>query len=157
MDDAKLLRDARRGDVQAFNTLVLAYQESLFNLACCLLDDDRQAEQAVEQVVRDAFRDLRNSRVISFRCWLLARLVRECQKASGQGARSADRTSAGTQEAVWACLQGLGLEARALVALVDLEGLNYREAASVLDRPVEFIQANLALARRELCRSLPIG
>jgi len=52
--------------------------------------------------------------------------------------------------AVAAALEGLEGEARLVLALLFIEGLNEAEAAAVLDRPVAYVQSLAAVAQEAL-------
>ena len=58
MDESALILDAQHGDLQAFNTLVLAYQDVLYNTALRILNDDDQAADATQEAFLSAFRAL---------------------------------------------------------------------------------------------------
>ena len=51
MDEPALIHDAQRGDLDAFNRLVLAYQDYLYNAALRILSDDAQAADATQDAV----------------------------------------------------------------------------------------------------------
>ena len=48
MDEAGLIQDAVRGDLDAFNRLVLAYQDMAYNIAFRMLSDEGAAEDATQ-------------------------------------------------------------------------------------------------------------
>lgn len=71
MDESGLIQDALGGDLNAFNTLVLAHQAVAYNLACRILGDSAQAEDATQEAFLSAYRKLRSYRGGSFRAWVL--------------------------------------------------------------------------------------
>jgi len=71
MDETALLRAARKGDLEAFNRLVLAYQGLAYNVALRITGETRSAEDATQEAFISAFRSLRSFRGGSFRAWLL--------------------------------------------------------------------------------------
>ena len=46
MDEQALITDAQGGNLDAFNTLILHYQDSVFNTALRILGDEDQAADA---------------------------------------------------------------------------------------------------------------
>ena len=58
MDEAILIRNAKNGDIDAFNHLVLAYQEQVFNLAFRMLNDEMAAQDAAQNTFINAFQHL---------------------------------------------------------------------------------------------------
>jgi RNA polymerase sigma-70 factor (ECF subfamily) len=71
MDEALLIKDARGGDLDAFNRLVIEYQSLAFNLAYRILADPAAAEDATQEAFISAYRALRRFRGDSFRAWLM--------------------------------------------------------------------------------------
>lgn len=78
MDEPALIRDARSGDLRAFNTLVLAYQSRAFNLAYRIMGEPEGAADATQQAMLSAFRGLRQFRGGSFRAWLMRIVTNAC-------------------------------------------------------------------------------
>src|SRR5512135_2058788 len=78
MDETALIGSAQRGDLEAFNTLVLAYQDMLFNTALRILGDDELAADATQDAFVSAFRGLNTYRGGSFKAWLLRTVTNAC-------------------------------------------------------------------------------
>ncbi len=78
MDEAALIQDALHGDLDAFNRLVLAYQQMAFNLAYRMLNDDSAAEDATQTAFISAYRNLRQYRGGSFRAWVMRMVTNAC-------------------------------------------------------------------------------
>jgi RNA polymerase sigma-70 factor (ECF subfamily) len=68
--DLILLERARSGDLDAFNDLVLCYQDLLYALVVRLVPDRDQAGDAVQEAFFSAYRNLRSFRGGSVRSWL---------------------------------------------------------------------------------------
>src|SRR5512137_94835 len=78
MDESALIQDARQGNLDAFNSLVLAYQDQLYNTALRILSEDAMAQDAVQDAFLSAFRALNSYRGGSFRAWLLRTVTNAC-------------------------------------------------------------------------------
>jgi RNA polymerase sigma-70 factor (ECF subfamily) len=78
MDEAALIAGARRGDLEAFNRLVLAHQTKAFNLAWRITGDGDLAADATQEAFLSAFRKLPSYRGGSFRAWLLRIVTNAC-------------------------------------------------------------------------------
>jgi RNA polymerase sigma-70 factor (ECF subfamily) len=183
MDEPTLIRAAQRGDLEAFNGLVLLYQDFLFRIALNLLCDEDAAADAVQQAFLSAFRNLRTFRGGSLRSWLSRITVNASYDSLRRNARSntlplevfnqddeemepavwladpgpSPETQAETSElvdAIQACLQKLPEPYRLALLLVDVEGLSYEEAAAALHAPKGTVKSRLARARNALRRSL---
>jgi RNA polymerase sigma-70 factor (ECF subfamily) len=78
MDEAALIAEARRGDLDAFNRLVLVHQTKAFNLAWRITGDGEAAADATQEAFVSAFRKLSSYRGGSFRAWLLRIVTNAC-------------------------------------------------------------------------------
>src|SRR5512133_164245 len=78
MDEQGLVRDALAGDLDAFNRLVLAYQDIAFNLAYRMLSDDAAASDATQNAFLAAYRGLKSYRGGSFKAWILRMVTNSC-------------------------------------------------------------------------------
>ena len=66
-----LLTLAAKGDLEAFNDLVLKYQDLVYNITCGILGDADAAQDATQEAFIRAFQHMGSFRGGSFRCWLL--------------------------------------------------------------------------------------
>jgi RNA polymerase sigma-70 factor (ECF subfamily) len=179
MDEEQLILGAQQGDLDAFNRLVTSYQGLAFNLACRLLGDAAAAEDVTQEAFISAYRSIRSFRGGSFKAWLL-RIVtngsydelRRRQRRPQTPLEPDPRNGEDAPEPAWLadpgespqelaervelsmaiqrCLDMLETEFRAAVVLVDVQGMDYAEAAQVLSRPVGTVKSRLARARARL-------
>ncbi len=179
MDEPALIRSAQRGDLEAFNRLVLAYQDALFNAALRILGDEEQAADATQEAFLSAFRALNSYRGGSFKAWLLRTVTNACydelrrrkrrpttplEPESGEGEEMesprwlADPSASPEEQldqvelehAIQHCLDALPADFRAVVVLADIEGLDYREVARATRVPLGTVKSRLARARLRL-------
>lgn len=170
--DATLVAAAQAGDQTAFATLVRRYQGLVFALCVRLLGDRDAAEDITQEAFIRAYLSLDRFRGTNFRAWIL----RIAHNAALDHLRAARRhphlplerapehpsqnepalqvEQHGLVAALEAALAALPTEQRAVVVLVDVEGLSYEEAADVLDVPVGTVKSRLARARVRLRASL---
>ena len=73
-----LIKAAQRGDLEAFNLLILRYQNLLFGVALRLLNDEDVAADAVQEALISAFRRFHTFRGDSLRSWLARVVVNAC-------------------------------------------------------------------------------
>ena len=69
MNEQNLIHFAQRGDLEAFNQLVLRYQDFLFRIAVNILYDEDAAADATQQAFISAFRSLKTFHGGSLRSW----------------------------------------------------------------------------------------
>lgn len=179
MDEYSLIRAAKEGDLEAFNALVLQYQDHLFSIALRTAADEDAAADAVQEAWLSAFRHLPSFRGGCFRGWLARITVNACYDELRRRARrpiqrlelitydgqeldlndwlsdSAPDTEFQTQSselerAIREAMRSIPPLYRAVAALVDVEGYSYEEAAAILAVPVGTIRSRLARARAQL-------
>lgn len=179
MDEPALIRSAQHGDLDAFNSLVLAYQDSLYNTALRILGDEDLAADATQEAFLSAFRGLNGYRGGSFRAWLLRTVTNACYDelrrrqrrpttplepaaeneeeiespswlADPQASPEERLEQAELEHAIQHCLEGLPADFRSVVVLADIQGLDYAEVALALRKPLGTIKSRLARARLRL-------
>jgi RNA polymerase sigma-70 factor (ECF subfamily) len=165
-DELELARKAAGGDERAFTTLAQRHMDRLFRLACSLLGNPADAEDAVQETLSGAYDGLRKFRAdASVKTWLTQILVRQAALVRRKRARhptipleAARETTArqGESEAVsqridlQAALEKLSPEHRQVLVLREFERMSYEEMAKVLDVPRGTVESRLHRARSEL-------
>lgn len=179
MDEAALVEQARDGDLNAFNRLVLEYQDMAFNLAARMLDDPDAAADVTQVAFLSAYKSLDTFRGGSFRAWVLRMVSNACYDELRRRKRRptislepvndddeemespawiADDGPSPEDElerseldhALQTCLGGLGDEFRTVVLMIDVEGLDYQEVSDATGKPLGTIKSRLARARLKL-------
>jgi RNA polymerase sigma-70 factor, ECF subfamily len=179
MDEAALIAGAQRGDLDAFNRLVLAYQDLAFNVAYRMLNDDAQAEDATQTAFLSAYRSLQSYRGGSFKAWVLRMVTNTCYdelrrrqrhpttplepEVEGEDEIESPRWLADggpspeesvergeLESAIQHCLAELPVDFRAVVVLVDVQGMDYEEVSVAVGKPLGTIKSRLARARQKL-------
>ncbi|MBI5030715.1 MAG: sigma-70 family RNA polymerase sigma factor [Chloroflexi bacterium] len=175
MDEQALIRAAQKSDVAAFNQLVRTYQAQVFRTAYRVLGDQAAAEDAAQDAFISAFKHVRDYRGGSFKAWLLRIVTNSCYDQlrvkqrrpttsldamlldPDNPAPGADRAAPETPEdvaerkelgeAIQRGLATLPPDQRVVLVLVDIEGLNYDEAAHAMRTNVGTIKSRLSRAR----------
>ena len=78
MDEPALIQAAIQGDLDAFNRLVLEYQEAGFNVALRMMGEVPAAEDATQTAFISAYKNLRQYRGGSFKAWVLRMVTNAC-------------------------------------------------------------------------------
>jgi RNA polymerase sigma-70 factor, ECF subfamily len=179
MDEPALIQSAQKGELEAFNTLILHYQDMVFNTALRILSDEDLAADAAQEAFISAFRSIATFRGGSFKAWLMRTVTNACydelrrQKrrpttplepdtADGDEMDSprwlADPNMTPAQQseadelehAIQHCLDALPTEFRTAVVLADIQGMDYSEVATASKVPLGTIKSRLARARLRL-------
>jgi len=152
-----IIQAARWGDLEAFNRLVVEYQDEVYNLVYRVLGEEEAALEATRDVFQVAYRQLDRYRKGSFRLWLFRIAARVCQqRLKGWSAPYRNPPSVRTspeENRLQACLRLIPPEQRLALVLVDLQGLSYPEASAVLGASPEKLSGRLAQARQWVMRS----
>ena len=179
MDEAVLILEAKRGDLVSFNRLVLAYQDMVYNQAFRMIGELDAAEDATQEAFISAYKNIHNFRGGSFKGWLLRIVTNACYDELRRRKRrpttpleplddddeeiesphwiadpgESPEESTERQElslAIQNCLDQLPEEFKTVVVLVDLQAIDYTEAAAVMHIPLGTIKSRLARARLRL-------
>ena len=78
MDETRLIQDAQHGDIDAFNRLVLAYQDMVYNQAYRVMGEPFAADDATQEAFISAYRKIKTYRGGSFKAWLLRIVTNAC-------------------------------------------------------------------------------
>ena len=172
--DRVLVRAAQAGDADAIDTLVRRYQVRLFNFARTLTGGDGDTEDLAQEIFIRAFRGLGRFRgERSFKNWLYRIAVNVGHTHRGRRVRQAPvwerrleaddvsehhltshthdlEESVMHREALDRALSTLSEEMRIPLILHDVEGLEYREIAEILDVPIGTIMSRIFLARQRM-------
>lgn len=173
-NEQALIGAARRGDVAAFNALVLHYQNGVYSLSYRIMNDSAAAEDAAQETFINAYRRLDSYRGGSFRAWLLRIATNTCYDelrrrkrrpaefiddlpgaetddgpalpAEGQTPEQAAQ-QAELNRAIEGCIRALQDDQRSVLILSDIEGLNYQEIAEATGVNLGTVKSRLSRAR----------
>jgi RNA polymerase sigma-70 factor (ECF subfamily) len=183
MDEFALIRNAQNGDLEAFNRLILAYQEMVYNQAYRVMGEADAAEDATQEAFISAYRKIHTYRGGSFKAWLLRIVTNACYDELRRRKRrpvvaieptddydneiESPRWMASPGESpedfvtrtelsasIQRCLNTLSEDFRTVVVLVDIQGMDYAEAAEIMGTPLGTIKSRLARARRGMRKCL---
>ncbi len=160
------LRKARDGDPVAFTALIRLYDEQLRAYAYRILGDRTAMDDALQNAYLNAFRAIRRFRGdASFKNWMfrivhnacidLIRRRRDDVELFETAAVMSDPAGDGIARLdLAAAFAQMTTEHRAVLALVDVEGLDYAAAADVLAVPVGTVRSRLNRARAAMRKEL---
>jgi RNA polymerase sigma-70 factor (ECF subfamily) len=178
-EDTRLIAHAQQGDLEAFNRLVLLYQDKIFSLTRRILCDQALAEDITQNTFLAAYRHISGFRNGSFRSWLYRIAVNNCYTemrklknrptvplefdedseerplaqedlpgSSPSPEREYERRE--LQQSIERALERLDADQRLVVSLVDIQGLDYQEAAQIMGVALGTVKSRLARARGKL-------
>lgn len=179
MNEQHLIAAAKDGDVDSFNQLVLAYQDTAYSVAYRVMGDPETAADATQEAFISAFHKLNQFRGEHFKPWLLRIVTNACydelRRRKRRPAASLealhDVTSAPAAElhlhseqvnpehavqrselsaAIRDCINALPDDQRIIAILADVEEYPYQEIAEITDVPVGTVKSRLSRARTRL-------
>ena len=174
-DEQHLIHQAQRGDVHAFNILVLQYQDRVFTLTCRIMSDEASAADMAQNTFITAFRRIDTYRGGNFRSWLLRIATNTCYDELRRlkrrpavpldempGAQLDDgpplpddspspeqvAQQSELNRAIQGCIEALDDAQKIILVMSDIEGLSYQEIASMVGVKVGTVKSRLSRARR---------
>ncbi len=174
--ESVLLASAAKGDLEAFNDLVLKYQDLVYNMTRGILGNSDAAQDAAQEAFIHAFQHIDDFRGGSFRCWLLRIATNSCYDvlrtlrrhptvplipedgddnemdsprwlADPRSSPEAETEKDEFLQTLYHRIDELPAVYRTVITLVDLNGLDYDEAAQALGVPIGTVKSRLARAR----------
>jgi RNA polymerase sigma-70 factor (ECF subfamily) len=181
-DENKLIQTARGGDLEAFNDLVLRYQDSVYSVAYRIMGEGDSAADVSQEVFITAFRRLETFRSGNFRAWLLRIATNRCydelrrrkrRPATGiddlpgadfdDGPPLPDENTPSPEQAVQTnelqraiqnCINALKDDQKLVLVMSDVEGFDYNAIAESMEINLGTVKSRLSRARASVRQCL---
>jgi RNA polymerase sigma-70 factor, ECF subfamily len=183
MDEKTLISKAKQGNLDAYNQLVLIYQDAAYSFAYSITHDRQTAEDCTQDAFLKVYLSLHDYRGGSFRAYLL-RIVRNAcydelrrskrspvlpsvfQNHDGETVERLDLIASpeiSVEEKIERAelvstlcyhMESLPEKYRTVLVMVDLLDFDYAEASISLDIPIGTLKSRLARGRLKLPKSL---
>ena len=179
MDENTLIERAKKGELDAFNQLILSYQDMAFNVAYRIMNDEALAADATQDAVISMYRRFDTYRGGSFKAWFMRIVTNQCydalrwQKRRPSVALEPETDDGETLESpIWLeddapkpeeslqqgeleaaiqhCINGLPNNFKTVFLLVDVNGVDYESVAESIKRPVGTVKSRLSRARQRM-------
>jgi RNA polymerase sigma-70 factor (ECF subfamily) len=178
MNEPALIESARKGDLDAFNTLVVAYQHQVYNLAYRIMGDEASAADATQEAFISAYKHMESFRGDSFKSWIFRIVTNACydelRRRKRRPATSLDgmvddgdseieydvpddsngpeiRTE--QREMALTIQTGINLlpeDQRVALVLSDIQGMSYEEIAVMTGANLGTVKSRLSRARAKM-------
>lgn len=175
-DEASLIERSQRGDLDAFNALVVAYQGRVYSVCLRMLGSPQPAEDATQETFIAAFRAVSRFRRGSLRAWLFRIAANVCYdelrrrrsrpqvplEAPASDQRPAAEPASpdepleerAVRQELARCLEGglasLPADQRLAVILRDVQGLAYEEVAEATGASLGTVKSRISRGRAAL-------
>ena len=176
MDEIQVIQAAQKGDLAAFNRLVMAYQGTAYNVAYRILGDADLAADACQEAFLSAFTGIAKFRGGSFKSWILRIVTNACYDLLRyRGRRPANSLEEVAENPDYSPrmvngherpeeytlrkelnhvlqqgLDHLPPDQRTVLALSDVQGFSYQEIAEITGVSLGTVKSRLARARHKL-------
>lgn len=171
---------AQRGDLAAFNQLILRYQTLVFTIVMRMIREERSAEDIVQASFIQAYQTLKTFTGGSFQCWLL-RIVNNraiehlrnqhrffCERLANWVARRTLRAASVNDpanpqapveqmtpcEMLEEAINLIPPDLRMALLLRDVHGHSYEEVAAITAVSLDTVKLQLSHARAKVCAYL---
>ena len=172
--DLILLERAREGDLNAFNDLVVCYQDMLFALVVRMVPDRDQASDAVQEAFFSAYRNMGSFRGGSVKSWLSRIAINAAMDTQRLRKRRPSEPYPELEDDTWqppadasadpgttsltaerhrvlnAALAKITDDQRAAIVLYDVEGYDYAEIADMTGVSVGTVKSRIHRGRLAL-------
>ncbi len=178
MQEQELIKGLQRGDEQAFKSLYAQYGDMVYRLCRRLLEDEKEAEDAAQDVFCKVYLSINKFRQeAKLSSWLYRMTINQCLNHQRQKRRARFLTlewlserpetaslspadpaalveSKEQHEILRAAIDALSETQRIALILYRFEGLSYQEIAQVLGCSVAAVESRLFQAKKNLCKKL---
>ncbi|HDQ72071.1 MAG TPA: sigma-70 family RNA polymerase sigma factor [Chloroflexi bacterium] len=177
MDEESLIEAAQQGKIDAFNELVLFYQQQVYNLAYRIMGDPASAADATQDAFISAYQSIDHFRGGSFKSYLMRTVTNKCYdelrrrkrrpaisfEDFGEVDEESNPVLTSERErpeevlerqdvthAIEDGIKTLPIDQRITLVLADVQGMSYQEIAKITDVALGTVKSRLARARCKL-------
>jgi RNA polymerase sigma factor (sigma-70 family) len=174
VDEVALVRLAQKGNLDAFNQIILLHQDSLYAVAYRILGDPAMAADATQDAMISAFRRFDTFQGGSLKAWLIRIVTNVCyddlRRQKRRPTTGLDDLPGGDsddgapipshqptpehvmletelQQAIQQCIRALGRDQQSVLILCDVQGLSYQEVAESVNVNLGTVKSRLSRAR----------
>lgn len=177
MDEIRVIKEAQKGSVAAFNQLVMVYQGTAYNVAYRVIGNGDAAADACQDAFLKAYQAIKQYRGGSFKSWLLRIVTNACydqlRYKSRRPATSLEDMTENSDDHSEKLIDGeerpeelvlrgelneviqhginhLPEDQRVVLVLSDVQGFSYQEIAEIVDQPLGTVKSRLSRGRQRL-------
>jgi RNA polymerase sigma-70 factor (ECF subfamily) len=177
MDEIRVIKEAQKGSVAAFNQLVMAYQGTAYNVAYRVIGNGDAAADACQDAFLKAYQAIKQYRGGSFKSWLLRIVTNVCydqmryksrrpatsledmaensddhsEKLVNDGERPEESILRGElNDLIQLGINHLPEDQRLILVLSDVQGFSYQEIAEIVGQPLGTVKSRLSRGRQRL-------
>jgi RNA polymerase sigma-70 factor (ECF subfamily) len=177
MDEIRVIKEAQKGSLAAFNQLVMAYQGTAYNVAYRVIGNREAAADACQEAFLKAYKAIKQYKGGAFKSWLMRIVTNTCydqiryksrrpatsledlsenpndhsDKLVNGGERPEERVLRGELgDLIQTGIAQLPEDQRIVLVLSDIQGFSYQEIADIIGQPLGTVKSRLNRGRRRL-------
>lgn len=179
LNEARLVKRAKQGDLQAFEELILQHEKIVYNVALRMMNHSEDAKDISQEVFLKAYRNIGNFDERSqFSTWIYRITANTCidemrrrkgkqsfsleeELENEEGSMQRQVADAGEtpeesilreeqKSEILQALDSLSAEHKAAVILRDIKGLSYEEIAEILELSLGTVKSRISRGRNQL-------
>ena len=180
LDESRLIEGAIRGNLDAFNKLVIMYQTAVYNTALRIMFDPDQANDLAQTAFISAWKHMDTFKGDSFKPWILRITINACYDELRRLRRHPSvplepvsiEDNEENEDAKWLvdlnpspveanetheiieevenCLNRLPYDYRSVLVLIDVQEMDYQAASDILGKPLGTVKSRLFRARQKM-------
>lgn len=162
----ELIIKSKEGDKESFTQLIISIESDLYKIARMRLNNDEDIEDAVQETIIEAFKNIRKLKHNNFfKTWIIKILINKCNKTYRNNKRNSlsleqielekyyyknDSIYEDSNLEFEILISNLKYKERIVLILYYLEDFTIAEIAKILSLPVSTIKNRLLRARNKL-------
>lgn len=161
MANQELVTLAKKGDLNAFVSLIDERKQSLYHVALAILKSESLAQDCIQSTMLKAFQSIRTLRQVEyFDTWLTRICINECNKEYNASKKRVSLDDVpelsvdGKYDHAYDFVEALPYELNQIVSLKVFQENTYRDIAEILEQPESTIKSKyykaLTLLRVEM-------
>lgn len=180
LDESRLIEGAIRGNLDAFNKLVIMYQTAVYNTALRIMFDPDQANDLAQTAFISAWKHMDTFKGDSFKPWILRITINACYDELRRLRRHPSvplepvsiEDNEENEDAKWLvdlnpspveanetneimgevenCLNRLPYDYRSVLLLIDVQEMDYQTTSDILGKPLGTVKSRLFRARQKM-------
>lgn len=171
----ELIQEARSGNKEAFETLMLSFQDDLYRIAEARLDSEDDIYDAIQETITTAFESIKNLKQIQyFKTWLIKILINESNNIYRQKKRrnvivpfeeieSKEESNLYNMESIEASMEvnyickSLKHEDRMIIILYYMEKFTDKEIGKMLNLKESTVTTKRTRAKQKIKENIEMG
>ncbi len=164
-----LVKEAKRGDKEAFNKLIIEIEIDLYKIAKMRLNSECDIEEAVQETIIQAYQNIKKLRANNyFKTWIIKILINKCNSIYKKNKKHIsiennilenyytmeEENSIESNVEFELLIKDLDYKYRIVIILYYLEKYSNKEISQILNIPISTVKNRISRARQKIKKIL---